>query len=133
MPVFYRTPEAAIGAVRRLQQLADGNTYAVAVVPGDFIVSPEQSSVTSTQPGARRWKTWPITLAVFLFFFVSGFEVALKEASRYLIWSPGFDEFDINVILKAIEMAIPPSAVAFFVCLIHNLIARKHARLQGEH
>jgi hypothetical protein len=42
MPVFYKTAEVAIRAVRRLQQLGDGNTYAVAVMPGDFIVSPEQ-------------------------------------------------------------------------------------------
>jgi hypothetical protein len=42
MPVFYKTPEVAIRAVRRLQQLGDGKTYAVAVMPRDFIISAEK-------------------------------------------------------------------------------------------
>ena len=42
LPVFYKTPKVAIRAARHLQGLADGNTYAIAVMPGDFIVSPEQ-------------------------------------------------------------------------------------------
>jgi hypothetical protein len=45
LPVFYAEPKAAMRAVRRLQQLADGKTYALArmpVEPGGFVVSPEQ-------------------------------------------------------------------------------------------
>ncbi len=49
MPVFYKTSEVARRAADRLRQLADGKSYAAAMMPAEFVVLDEHQRRLSTK------------------------------------------------------------------------------------
>lgn len=63
----------------------------------------------------RPWKTWPITILVFLPFFVYGFKVASRELS----WGGGF-EVQFAMVFQAIGTGLLPGFIAAAICIIHN-------------